>query len=475
MQPYSERTDAMVTAYAHGRYEAAAELASDLARAADPPKHHRSGRIPRDGLIARLEQGSILRTAGDIPLSTRVFERANAIIDRIDEAAQIRAGEETAALLSNPTAMAYRGTQYDRIMLSLYLAMNHLELGNVETARNYLRQAGNRQRYAADRYREEIQQQAEEFRQSFAQRGDGADLDRGLQASGLRQAIDTQLPPPPPGFAKYESFQNPLVEFLNGAVFLAGKDDVERAVASFRRARGLEPSNGYLAALEADAEAAAKGLDIPPLVYVIYEEGLAPYREQFKIDVPLAYFANDLDSDIGRLGTPGIALPTLQWGTGASDHLVIEAGGETYATDRIASVASLVRAEFEAEYDRVLSRTIAGVLLKTAAAYAANRAADEAAEEMGGVGGLLTSVGARIGTSLYQYATNQADQRTWRTLPQEVQIAAFPAPEDGMVRVAGETVRLPTEGAEAHFIFVRQTSRYAPAVVRTATIFAPPE
>ena len=470
--PYIERTDELLQTFAGGEYDRAARLASTLAHEADDPKNFAGGKIPRDGLILRLEQGAILRAGGYIELSTEVFERANEILSLVDQAARVRTGEETAALLSNPTALAYRGTQYDRIMVSLYLAMNAIEIGDAELARVYLRQAANRQRYATQQFSGEIQKQEQQFRKSFSNRQDGGDLSGGLERSGLEQSVLGQLPPPPSDLAAYDGYQNPLVEFLSAAVFMAGRADPSRAVASVRRARGLEPNNAYLDALLVDAEAVAGGATPPSMTYVIYEQGLAPFREQFKIDVPLAYFAGNLSSDLGRLGTPGIALPTLQWGADANREVVVQAGGETYGTRRVADVRSIVRSEFEADYSRVLSRTIAGVLLKTAAAYAANKAADEAAEEIGGIGGALTSIGSRIGTSIYQYATNQADQRTWRSLPAEVQIAAFPTPADGIVQVAGATVELEVgeQPADAYFIFVRQPTAYARPTVRAAAL-----
>ena len=296
------------------------------------------------------------------------------------------------------------------------------------------------------------------------------DFARERSLAAAPRGADGREPPRVDGYGPY---QNPLVEYLTGVVFALPGGDAERARVALAAARQAEPYNDHLAALQQYAEDAAAGRPVPPMTHVVYEDGLAPFRDQFKLDVPLSLYANSLDSDLSRFGVPGIALPTLSYATPAARDVLVRVGGETYATERVSAVDAIVRAEFDEDYGRVALRAFTAAVAKAAAAYAANKVADEQAREIGGLGGLLTSVGSRIGTGVYQYATNQADQRTWRTLPAEVQIAGFPTPADGRVTIesGGRSYEVEADPtALATFVFVRRPTRAAPPAVRYVNV-----
>ncbi len=473
---YDARTQEMIDAFAHGDFDEAIAEADRLAIESDNPKNFSDNRVPRDGLLARLEQGAILRAAGEIEESARVFRRADQIVRIADALAETQVNQEAAALLTNPTAVAYRGTQYDRVMLSVYQAMNHLELGDFELARVYLRQALNRQQAAADEHRAQIERQ----RKALAAQGrqENVDVDRALGDPGFQRDLAARANSaerqraidPPDDLREYANYQNPLVEYLTGVFFTATGDDPERGFAAFERARALEPRNPYLAADVATADRVASGLPVEETVWVIYEAGLAPALDQVKIDVPAFYFGGEF----GRLGLPGIALPTLLYAPPASDSIGIDTGQRTYETARLASLDGIVKAEFDADFGRRLTRAITASVLKAAAAYAINRAADEAARDQENtLAGALIVLGSRVGTIGYQYVTNQADQRSWRTLPGRVQVASFPAPVDGRLTLYGDRQRVGVTldaDAVAHVIFVKQTRPDAPLIVRTVSI-----
>ncbi len=235
----------------------------------------------------------------------------------------------------------------------------------------------------------------------------------------------------------------------------------------------MEPSNTFAQELyEIAEESADRGrYEGPPLVHVIYGAGLAPSLIEWRIDLPLFL----LDGDIGRLGTPGIALPQLAYGPAGASGIRVTAGGTSVVTQRVASIERVVAAEFEAGYGSTVSRAVAGAVLKAVAAAAVNTAADRAARQQGGPEGALIQILSRIGTSVAQVATTAADLRTWRLLPARYEVASFPAPTDGVVKlsVGGRlvTINLPTGGGEVtHFVFVRQVRPGATPAVRAVTV-----
>jgi hypothetical protein len=87
---------------------------------------------------------------------------------------------------------------------------------------------------------------------------------------------------------------------------------------------------------------------------------------------------------------------------------------------------AVVGKEFKDELPAVITRTLIAAGTKAGLAYAANRATQS--RDNGWIN-ILT----RVATTVYQYATNHADLRTWRTLPKMIVVCRFPTPEDGAV------------------------------------------
>ena len=447
---YPQRSAGVVAAYAAGDFAAAARRAERLADAA--------GGGP-DALVAQLELGTALRAAGEVGRSAAAFDRAEIIALDYDGDPEIKLARELAAAVGSPAVLDYRGTQYDRILLSAYQAMNHLELGQWPAARKWLRRAANRQLDAADRYRGQIDARRERLtnRPDLAAAYADPRLRSGVAAGRAKV----------PDLIEYRDFQNPLVDYLTGVVFTA-TGDPERGRAGFRRAAGMVPSNPYLPDAADLAEAASAGREVPQTTFVVYEAGLAPSLDQFRVDVPLVL----LDPSLRNAGVPGIALPTLAYGPASYPRLSIDAG-RRYETERLVSIDGVVTSEFDAGYGLTLAKTLTIAAAKATAAYLANRGAEQLGEDVGGVGGALINLGAKLGTAAYQLGTNVADRRSWRTLPKEVQVAHFPTPpgREVVVRGAGGPgVRVKLSPGRFNVLFVRSPTRAAGLAVREVGI-----
>jgi len=78
----------------------------------------------KDAIIWRLEQGAVLRAAGQYNESNQAFDQAQEKIDDYAQKAKVRVGQEAGALLSNQANLDYEGRSYDGIMLNTYKALN---------------------------------------------------------------------------------------------------------------------------------------------------------------------------------------------------------------------------------------------------------------------------------------------------------------------------------------------------------------
>ena len=112
----------------------------------------------KDTVIWRLEQGAVLRAAGQFADSNDAFDRAQAKIDDYAQKAKVRVGQEAGALLSNQANLAYEGRAYDGIMLNTYKALNYLALGDPDKSRPEIIRAYEREQDAVEANKKRIQE-----------------------------------------------------------------------------------------------------------------------------------------------------------------------------------------------------------------------------------------------------------------------------------------------------------------------------
>lgn len=82
-------------------------------------------------VLYRLERGLILHYQGEYELSNAEFEKAEKLIDELFTKS---ASREAAALLTNDAVRAYRGEEFERVMINFYRALNYQSLGLTDDA-----------------------------------------------------------------------------------------------------------------------------------------------------------------------------------------------------------------------------------------------------------------------------------------------------------------------------------------------------
>lgn len=380
-------------------------------------------------LIALIEHGSIARARGSHELSNDAFEQANAMITAFERSPSIRVSRETLSLLGNPNALPYRGTAYDKIMVSTYRALNFLQLGDLDSARTELFAAFNRQVDSVEKNAERIEDSIQEIEDQASEPGSGASaasMDRTRndpafqrQLEPLRQELQK--------FRAYAPYVNPYAEFVQALGFMAAAaefGDLERSRVSLERLAGMLPENDFIRADLKTATAATRGEPLPPLTYILFESGTAAYRRDYRIDIPVF-----LQS--GRILYVGANIPRL-----ITNHVYVgglrirlEDGNEV-APQLLCDMDTVVAREFEDELPLIVTKTLIGSGLKATAAYFMQQAAGD------GWAGLLTTVA----TTAYQVAMNNADLRTWATLPKHVYYARFPTPDNRRLELSAPGV-----------------------------------
>ena len=367
----------------------------------------------KDAIIWRLEQGAVLRAAGQYADSNDAFDKAQLKIDDYAQKAKVRVGQEAGALLSNQANLDYEGRAYDGIMLNTYRALNYLALGEPDKARPEIIRAYQRQQDAVEANKKRIAEaQAAAEKSKDKAKIEKAQKDAKLQTqlTGATTNLDS--------VKVYADYVNPFTVYLDGLYFLANAadaSDLERAHKSLERVVSFAPDNNYVKQDLAAVEAVIAGQPLTPVTYVIFETGCAPERGQIRIDIPII---------ISKVSYVGAAIPTLKLQDNFTPSLTVSANGTNVVTAPVASVDGVIATDFKNELPVVITKTIAATVVKAVAAYAANEAARQAGGDLGGLF-------AQVATAAYQLAVNIADTRTWTTLPKEFQVARLPTPADG--------------------------------------------
>lgn len=82
-----------------------------------------------------MEAGTIFHTKGDYATSNKVFKDAEVIADQI----QTSITKEGLAFMLSDNESNFKGESFERVLIKLYMAINYLMLGDVESSKRYFK------------------------------------------------------------------------------------------------------------------------------------------------------------------------------------------------------------------------------------------------------------------------------------------------------------------------------------------------
>jgi uncharacterized protein len=404
----------------------------------------------KDAIIWRLEQGAVLRGAGQYEASNKAFDQAQAKIDDYAQKAKVRLGQEAGAMLSNQANLDYEGRAYDGIMLNTYKALNYLQLGEIEKARPELIRAYQRQKDAVDDNKKRI----EKAQKDAADSKDSAAMEKAENDPGFKAEMQnsyTNLDHLKP----YSSYVNPFTVYLDGLYFMAQAadgSDLERAHKSLERVVGFAPDNEYVKQDLAADDDLINGKPLSPTTYVIFETGCAPERGQIRIDIPIV---------MTKVSWVGAAFPKLEYQGNYAPTLSVTVNGANLTTSPVASMDSVIGLDFKNELPIIITKTIASTVTKAVASYVANEAAGQQNDWLSAL--------VRVSTAVYQIAVNIADTRTWTTLPKEFAVCRLPTPADRKIELqpanGGQKIPVTIADGTINIVYVRSITATGPLLV----------
>ena len=154
-------------------------------------------------------------------------------------------------------------------------------------------------------------------------------------------------------------------------------------------------------------------------VYVLHLNGRTPVKEEGVILFPVP------GGQAVKIAFPEYQEIPVQI-TGSSIHALSDSGFEQFVADSSLAepIGKIAVENLHNRKGRIYAKTAARVTAKYLAVRAAARQASKSDKKHGGWAGLLTQV---VGNALI-FATEQADLRSWRTLPAEIRISKLTLP-----------------------------------------------
>jgi uncharacterized protein len=357
-----------------------------------------------------LERGRLQFLAKNWQASQNSFAQAYLQLEEQRNKAKIQLSkgvEKLGAVMSNDNARSYQVPYYEQSMLHSYQALNYLFQQDLTGALVEVRRANLVQENALKAYQDEIHQAQNELYNS------------GISSESLHSAYPSMLSV----IGKVKNgFQNAFTFYLS-AILYEASGELNDAYIDYKRALEISPENPYL---QQDVLRLASQLDMPDDL-VKFQQRFGAYQGEKKhgqgqvvlfVEQDIVNNKQDatLHLPIGRSNSAlkffSFSLPVYREALPARNKLTLNNGGKSYQAHEIVRIQSLAAKDLKEQLPSLLTRQVVRVVAK-------EQLRQKLSREAGDVGSILASI--------YNLASEQADTRSWSTLPDEIDILRMPA------------------------------------------------
>lgn len=382
-------------------------------------------------VLYRMDRGMTLHLAGRYEDSTAVLEKAD---QEVEQLYTRRISTATKAFLYNDTALPYEGAAHEQVMLNVLKALNYALAGNLNDALVEARRADHRLNVLADQAGDKPDVYRDD---AFARYLSGVLFEAAGELNdafiAYRKAFDAYV-------ASHAWARTPTPPMLRADLLRI--TDALHLAEEHAQYRQAFPDIAWQP--EADASSRAQ-------IVVVGYHGRAPRKQDQFIDLPISLEALRLvlltkyavgpnsntrearAAESALYGLNGhvvrVALPRLIPQKTAVAYDRISVTGQdtamTTQTELVHDVSALAAKQFADQFSGIAVKAVARAAIKYAAAEGVRRGAQAAAgRDAGPLVGLIVGGLAKM----LAISTEEADTRSWRTLPDEIQIARLRVP-----------------------------------------------
>ncbi|MBE9568943.1 MAG: hypothetical protein IMF14_09610 [Proteobacteria bacterium] len=349
-------------------------------------------------VLPSLEKGMLRRMTNDYTGSNQIFEVAK---KKIEELYGISVTENLASVTVNDTLRSYEGDRHEQLLLHAYMAMNYIDLGQIDGARVEMLQASVKMREWGD-----------------------------------------------------EPEEDAFLRYLEGIIY-ENMGEQDNALISYRKAYTVYKEKGgqqypvapalikkdllrmlKVMGLKSEYESYAKEFGLlsykppgPDKAYgelvVILNNGLAPVKGEASVYI----FSSEVQQNLR------VAFPVYRQRKKTLNIPSVEVDDRSYAMETVEDVDTLARYSLQKAMPMIMVRATARAVVKYNTQHTA--------QNQGSLAGFLMTV-----TNL---VTERADTRSWTTLPQEIELQRIRLPvgehkvQIKMMNAAGHAVDVISE------------------------------
>ncbi len=351
-------------------------------------------------LLNQLETARLEFLAKQNSEANETFEAVYQNMEKKRQAAkvQLSAGlEQTNSLLTNDSVIGYEPAAYEMTMLHSYKALSYVFDKQIESALVEVRRANKVQEDALKDNQAVLDEQAEKAAEGYP---DMAELIGNVK----------------------NGFQNAFTFYLSGLLYEADKQ-FDDAYIDYKKALEINSENSYLQqtvlrlakkqGFDQDFEEFSKRFGKlkqtqanTGQVIVIAEQGLIPARQEFHLRLPIY-------TSRGDARFYSIAMPVYRDAPYAGSDKTVSLDGENLPLTPIVRLEALAAKTLKDQSAGRITRQVMRLVAK-------EKMRAELARSGGDVGNILANI--------YNIASEQADTRSWSTLPSQLSIAQHAMP-----------------------------------------------
>jgi hypothetical protein len=320
-------------------------------------------------VIALLDKGMLRRINHDYKGSNQALEVAK---QKIEQLYGISVTENLASVTVNETLRSYKGDRYEQLLLHAYMAMNYIQLGQMDGARVEMLQANIK----------------------MMEWGDEPEEDAFLRY--LEGMIYESLGEEDSALISYRKAYN-IYKEKGGNQYPSVPEGLKKDLLRLLAGQGLwNEYKTYKKEFNLLQYKPAKSSKKFGELIVILNYGLAPIRSEKIIPV----FSVEVQKNLH------IAFPVYEQPKQPLSIPQIKVNNKQYAMEKVEDIDALARYSLE--------QAMPGIMLRATARAVAKYNAQHSAQEQSSIAGLLMTITNMV--------TERADTRSWTTLPQEIQL-----------------------------------------------------
>lgn len=353
-------------------------------------KNNTPGVISQDkDILYHLEKGELLTLDSNYPAGRDSWLKADEFVREWEDGAKTNAAKllgDVGSYLVNDKTRRYEGQDYEKVMLSTNLTLSHIMQGNYDLARIEMKKTYEREKLIESFREKEYDKLQEEAKTQNV-------------TADVKQMKDypmAELDTPEVNSLK-NGFQNAFSHYLAGYFFeVTGEPSL--AEPGYRNALKLAPNSRIVQTGLKDVGRRRPGPKESDVLFVI-ESGFAPSWKSLSIPLPVP-------RKNGLMITP-LSFPLIKSENKGFVPSTVSVAGKQLPVETLTNIDAMARRQLKDQMPGILLRTIIRAVVKSVAQDQAYK------------GGIVLGVAANVATVV----TEQADERSWRTLPERISVA----------------------------------------------------